>query len=246
MISEAVGLQSRVVAGCAVITGAILSAVHVTVVEAVTELPQPSTAVNVLVWLTEQLVVTAVASEEVIVTALHASVAVAEPSAALISEVVGLQSRVVAGGAVITGAVLSAVHVTVVEAVAELPQPSTAVNVLVWLTEQLSVTAEASEEVIVTALQPSVAVAEPSAALISEAVGLQSSVVAGCAVITGAILSAVQVTVVEAVAELPQPSTAVNVLVWLTEQLSVTADPSEEVIVTALQHQLQWQSQVLH
>ena len=55
--------------------------------------------------------------------------------------------------------------------------------------------------------------------MISEAVGLQSSVVAGCAVITGAVLSAVQVTVVEAVAELPQPSTAVNVLVWLTEQL---------------------------
>ena len=213
LISEAVGLQSSVVAGGAVITGAILSAVHVTVVEAVAELPQPSTAVNVLVWLTEQLVVTAVASEEVIVTALHASVALAEPSAALISETLGLQSRVVAGGAVIIGAILSAVQVTVVEAVAELPQPSTAINVLVWLTEQLSVTAVASEEVIVTALHASVAVAEPSAALISEVLGLQSRVVAGCAVITGAILSAVQVTVVEAVAELPQPSTAINVLV---------------------------------
>ena len=227
------------------ITGAILSAVHVTVVEAVAELPQPSTAVNVLVWLTEQLVVTAVASEEVIVTALHASVAVAEPSAALISEAVGLQPRVTGPGTKIVNGVLSTIHVTVVEAVAELPQPSTAVNVLVWLTEQLSVTAAPSEEVIVTALHASVALAEPSAAVISEAVGLQSRVVAGCAVITGAVLSAVQVTVVEAVAELPQPSTAVNVLVWLTEQLSVTAAPSEEVIVTALQHQLHWQSQVL-
>ena len=75
------------------ITGAVLSEVHVTVVEAVAELPQPSTAVNVLVWLTEQLVVTAGASEEVMVTALHASVALAEPSAAVISAVLGLQSR---------------------------------------------------------------------------------------------------------------------------------------------------------
>ena len=46
------------------------------------------------VSLTAQLVVTAGASEEVIVTVLHASVAVAVPSAALISEAVGLQSRV--------------------------------------------------------------------------------------------------------------------------------------------------------
>ena len=187
--------------------------VHVTVVEAVAELPQPSTAVNVLVWLTEQLSVTAAASEEVIVTALHASVAVAEPSAAVISEAVGLQPRVTCPGTVIVNGVLSAVQVTVVEAVAELPQPSTAVNVLVWLTEQLSVTAAQSEEVIVTALHASVAVAEPSAALISEAVGLQPRVAPAGAVIDGAILSAVQVTVVEAVAELPQPSTAVNVLV---------------------------------
>ena len=217
------------------ITGAVLSAVQVTVVEAVAELPQPSTAVNVLVWLTEQLLVTAAPSEEVIVTALHASVALAEPSAALISEAIGLQSRVVAGGAVITGAVLSAVHVTVVEAVAELPQPSTAVNVLVWLTEQLVVTAAPSEEVIVTALQPSVALAEPSAALISETLGLQSRVVAGGAVITGAVLSTVHVTVVEAVAELPQPSTAVNVLTCVTVHDEVVAAASLDVIVTAAQ-----------
>src|SRR5436190_18037399 len=101
----------------------------------------------------------------------------------MISEVQGLQPILTPRSADINGAILSAVHVTVVEAVAVLPQPSLAVNVLVWLTEQLSVTAGASEEVIVTALQASVAVAEPSAALISEAEGLQPSVVAAGAVI---------------------------------------------------------------
>ena len=68
----------------------------------VAELPQPSTAVNVLVWLTAQLFVTAgIRRSYVTVTALHASVAVAEPSAALISEVVGLQASVVSEVAVV-------------------------------------------------------------------------------------------------------------------------------------------------
>ena len=97
MISEAVGLQPRVdVVPAVVITGGVtLSAVHVTVLEAVAELPQPSTAVNVLVlgYSIQQLVVTAGASEEVTVRVPHASVAVAVPSAALISEATGLQSK---------------------------------------------------------------------------------------------------------------------------------------------------------
>ena len=62
----------------------------------------------------------------------HPSVAVADPNAALISAADGLHPRVVAlPEAVIDGEVLSAVHDTVLEVVAELPQPSTAVNVLV-------------------------------------------------------------------------------------------------------------------
>ena len=73
----------------------------------------------------------AVASLVVIVTGPHASVAVAEPRAALISEAEGLQPRVVAvPDAVIVGGVTSAVHDTVLEVVALLPHASTAVNVL--------------------------------------------------------------------------------------------------------------------
>ena len=59
------------------------------------------------------------------------SVAEAEPSAALMSEAAGLHPRVVVPDAVIEGGVLSEVHVTVLAAVAELPQPSEATNVLV-------------------------------------------------------------------------------------------------------------------
>ena len=103
------------------------------------------------------------------VTEPHASDAVTEVISA--AGTTSPHCRVISAGQLIDGAILSAVQVTVVEAVAELPQPSTAVNVLVWLTEQLVVTAVASEEVIVTALQPSVALAEPSAALISERSG---------------------------------------------------------------------------
>ncbi len=71
------------------------------------------------------------ASLDVIVTGPHASVAVAVPSAASISEAAGLHPKVlVVPVAVIVGAVLSAVHVTVLDAVAVLPQASLAVNVL--------------------------------------------------------------------------------------------------------------------
>ena len=71
-------------------------------------------------------------SLEVMVVFPQASVAVAEPSAALISAADGLQpSEVVVPFVVITGAVLSAVHVMVLDAVAVLPHASLAVNVLV-------------------------------------------------------------------------------------------------------------------
>jgi len=73
-------------------------------------------------------------SDEVIVGVPQASVAVAEPRAAFISAVVGLQPRTPLAGvpvAVIVGGVTSLVHVAVLEAVAVLPQPSVAVHVLV-------------------------------------------------------------------------------------------------------------------
>ena len=77
--------------------------------------------------------VVAVASLKVrLVTGPHTSVAVAVPRAALISAAVGLHAKVlVVPVGVITGGVRSEVQVTVLEAVAELPQASIAVNVLI-------------------------------------------------------------------------------------------------------------------
>ena len=63
---------------------------------------------------------------------LQASVAVAEPRAALISEADGLQPRVAKAPVIImVGGLGTLIHVTVLEAVAVLPQASIAVNVLV-------------------------------------------------------------------------------------------------------------------
>ena len=107
----------------------------------------------------------------------HASVAEAEPRAPFISPVVGLHPSVNEPPvAVMVGAVTSAVHVTVLEAVAVLPQLSIAVHVLVCDREQEVVTIEPSLGVNVEPPQLSVAVAMPSAALISLATGLQPKV----------------------------------------------------------------------
>src|SRR5262245_16231458 len=111
-----------------------------------------------------------------------------------------------------TGAPASRVHVTVEEAVAELPQPSLAIKVLVCVAEQLPVDTGPSVKVTEGVPQAAEAVAVPSAALMSEAEGLHPSVaVAPVTVITGGLGAYTQVTVLEAVDELPQASTAVNV-----------------------------------
>ena len=73
------------------ITGAVISAVHVTVLESVAVLPQASVAINVLVCDLLHDVLTILPSLELTVGVPHASVAVAEPSAALIAAAVGLQ-----------------------------------------------------------------------------------------------------------------------------------------------------------
>jgi hypothetical protein len=133
--------------------------------------------VNVLVCDAEQVVVDIVPSIAVIVAVLQPSVAVAEPRAASISEAEGLQPRVVVVPlAVMDGPLRSRIHVTVVEAEAELPQPSEAVKVLVCEAEQEVVIIGPSETITAGVLQAAVAVAEPKAALISEAEGLQPSV----------------------------------------------------------------------
>src|SRR4249920_3931472 len=175
VISEAEGLQPRVTeAGVIIMVGALGVLSQVTVLEVVAELPQPSTAVNVLVCEEEQLLVDTAPSVNVIVAMLHPSVADAEPSAAVIADEVGLQpSGTSAYDPVNAGGIWSLVQVTVLEIVAELPQPSTAVNILVCEDEQLDVDTAPSVNVIVAVLQPSLADAEPSAAVISEAKGLQ-------------------------------------------------------------------------
>ena len=71
-----------------------------------------------------------------------------------------------------TGGVRSAVQVTVLVTVAVLPQASVAVKVLTCDCKQPLVLTLPLLEVIVTVPQPSVAVAEPSAAVISDAEGL--------------------------------------------------------------------------
>jgi hypothetical protein len=180
VISEAEGLQPSVTrAGVIIIVGGLGALSQVTVLVIVAELPQPSTAVNVLVCEEEQLLVDIAPSVEVILTTLHASLADADPSAAVIADEAGLQPRgTSAYDPVNTGGIRSLVQVTVLVIVAVLPQPSTAVNILVCEEEQLLVDMAPSVEVILTALQPSVAVADPRAASISEASGLQPIVTA--------------------------------------------------------------------
>jgi hypothetical protein len=167
---------------------------------------------------------------------LQASVAVAEPSAALISEANGLQPRDVAVPvAVMVGGIRSLVQLTVLDVVALLPQPSIAVNILVREDEQLDVATAPSVNVIVAVLHPSVAVAVPRAASISEAEGLQPRVVTvPVAVITGGTRSLVQLTVLIAVAELPQPSEAVKVLTCEKAQPLLVTVPSVNVTIGVL------------
>ena len=111
------------------------------------------------------------------------------------------------------GGVGSLVHVTVRDIVAVLPQPSVAVNVLVCDLIQVPVTAP-SACVMVGVLQPSVAVADPSDAVIVALGGLHpNATMVYVPVKVGAVGSSVQVTVLDIVVVLPQPSVAVNVLV---------------------------------
>jgi len=168
---------------------------------------------------------------------LQPSVAVAVPRAASISEAKGLQPKVVTVPvAVMTGAIRSEVQLTVLIAVAELPQPSEAINVLTCEKAQPLDCTAPSVNVTIGVLQAAVAVADPRAAVISEAEGLHPRVTeAGVIIMVGALGVLSHVTVLDVVAELPQPSMAVNVLVLEDEQLVVDTAPSLEVILTALQ-----------
>jgi hypothetical protein len=225
----------------AVIVGAVTSIAHVAVLDAVDVLPQASVAVNVLVCEREHPLLITSPVTEVTVGALQASVAVAEPRAASIAADVGLHPSAPFAGvpvAVIVGAVTSAVHVAVLDAVAVLPQASVAVNVLVWERAHPLLETAPSDDVTVGVPHASVAVAEPNAALMAADVGLHPSApLAGVpvAVILGAVTSTVHVAVRDAVAVLPHASVAVHVLVCEREHPLLITSPVDEVCVGVLQ-----------
>ena len=122
---------------------------------------------------------------------LQLSLTVAPPNAAAISAVVGLHPSPEAAASVITGLVVSSVQVTVRDTgAAVLPHASVALQVRVCDRPHPLVLTVPSVKLGVTGPQLSVAVAVPSAALMSDALGLQPSVrVVPVAVITGAVVS---------------------------------------------------------
>ena len=149
----------------------------------------------------------------VIVTLVQLSVADALPKAA--SRVGGLglpQINKVVPVAVIVGGVGSSVHVTVLEAVEVFPHASMALHVLVCDRPHPLLAILPSLTVTVGVPHASVVVAVPNAASSCGAVGLHD-MLAPVVVIVGGVTSAVQVTVRDTVAVLPQASVAVNVLV---------------------------------
>src|SRR6185369_1230931 len=229
------GLQPNVkVVPVAVITGAIVSSVHVMVLNtASAALLQASDAFQVRVCEREHPVAVTVEVVAEGVTGPQASVAVAVPSAASITAGVGLQPRVsVVPVAVITGAIVSSVQVMVLDtASAALLQASVAFHVRVCEREHpVAVTVPVVAEGV-TGPQASVAVAVPSAASIAADEGLHPNVkVVPVAVITGAIVSNVQVMVLDtASAALLQASVAFQVRVCEREQpVAVTVPVAAE------------------
>src|SRR5262249_27708961 len=121
---------------------------------------------------------------------LQLSVTLAAPNAALIWAGVGLHPRAVAAANVITGAVVSLRKVIVWLSVAVLAQLSVTVHVLITERVQPLPVSDATVPVATRpALQLSVTVAAPKAALISACVGLHGKTVAGASVITGLVVS---------------------------------------------------------
>lgn len=127
--------QLNSVVPVALIVGGVTSDVHVTVRDADEVLPQASIAVQVLVCEREHPLLVIFPSVDVTVGVAHASVTVADPNAALICAVLGLQDMLVPVTE-IAGAVISCIQVTVEDTVAVFPHASVAVNVLVCILVQ--------------------------------------------------------------------------------------------------------------
>ena len=146
----------------------------------------------------------------------------AVPSALLIDETTGLHPSDAAVPPVVNvGGVLSLVHVTVLDIVAVLPQSSVALNVRICeRVHELLLTEPSVTVIFVMLLHPSVALAEPSAFVISDAAGLHpKGKVEYEPVNVGEVLSATHVIVLDVVEVLPHASLAVNVLVCERSQL---------------------------
>ena len=144
------------------------------------------------------------------------SVAVADPNALLISLAAGLHPRkLVVPFASMYGTVRSSIQSTDLDTVVVLPQPSLAVKVLTWSREHPVLNTGPSLGVTVgMPPQLSVAVAVPSALLISDAAGLQpSNDPVPPDVSTGGVRSSIQLTERDAVDVLPHPSLAIHDLV---------------------------------
>ena len=168
--------QINKVVPVAVIKGDVISSVQVTVLDALAILPHASIAVHVLICDRLHPVDVIAPSLDERVGVPQASVAVALPNDVFICAAVGLQPALATLPVmVIDGGVTSFVQVTVLEMVAVLPHASVAVNVLVCDLVHPPVAAP-SLCVIVGVPHASVAVADPNAAVISEAMGLQDSV----------------------------------------------------------------------
>jgi hypothetical protein len=237
LISPADGLHpSVVVVPPDVSVGGVRSAIHVIVLDVVDVLPQPSFAVNFLVCVLVHVELYTFPSTAVIVVGPQPSVALADPSASLISLAAGLHpSDVDVPFALISGGVRSTIQLTVLDVVAVLPQPSLAVNVLVWVLVHVELETSPSTAVIVVGPQPSVALADPSASLISLVAGLHpSDVVVPPDIRVGGVTSSIQVTVLAAVDVLPHASLAVNVLVCDREQTVLDTEPSFALTVGVL------------
>ena len=238
VMDDADGLHPRPVAvPPLVIVGAVLSLVHVIVFDIVEVLLHPSLAVKVLVCDRVHEVLDTAPSVEVIVRdPPQPSVAVALPRAMLISEASGLHPiPCVAYNPVKAGGLLSDVHVIVLDAVDVLPHASLAVNVLVCERLQLLLWTDPSLVDSVVGPHASVAVADPSALLISDAAGLQpNDSDVPFAFIVGGDVSSVHVAVRDVVELLLHASTAVNVLVCDLEHVLLMMVPSVEVMVTVL------------
>jgi hypothetical protein len=236
-MSPADGLHpSDVLVPPVVNTGGVRSAIQFTVRDAVEVLPQKSLAVHVLVCEREHPSLVTLPSLDDTVGSPHASVAVAVPSALLISPADGLHpSDVLFPPVVIVGGVASTIHVIVLDSVDVLLQPSLAVNVLVSERPQPMISKEPSDDETVGLPHASVAVAVPSASSISPADGLHPRNGTVPPVISvGGVLSDVQVTVLAAVDELPHASIAVNVLVCEREQPLLPTELLEEETVGVL------------